>query len=104
MSKKLYVGSLSWGVDDSSLQQAFEAFGTVTEAKVITDRETGRSRGFGFVTFEDEAAAAEAIQQMNGKEIDGRAVKVNEANERPPRGGGGGDGYRGGGGGGGNRW
>ena len=105
MTKKLYVGSLSWGVDDSSLQQAFESFGTVTEAKVITDRETGRSRGFGFVTFEDDASAAEAIEQMNGKELDGRTIKVNEANERPPRGGGGGGGgYRGGGGGGGGRW
>ena len=60
MSKKLYVGSLSWGMDDSGLHQAFEVFGAVTEAKVITDLETGRSRGFGFVTFEDDAVADEA--------------------------------------------
>jgi RNA recognition motif-containing protein len=99
MSKKLFVGSLSWGVDDHGLRQAFERFGEVTDAKVITDRDTGRSRGFGFVTFADASAADQAMEQMNGQPIDGRPVNVNEARERAPRGGGGGGGGgRGGGG------
>ncbi len=101
MSKKLFVGGLSWGTDDNSLRDAFEQFGEVTDAKVITDRDTGRSRGFGFVTFADDSAAEEAIQQMDGKQLDGRAIRVNEANERPAGGGGGGGGGRGGFGGGG---
>ena len=101
MGNKLFVGGLSWDTTDSSLNHAFSAFGEVTEAKVITDRETGRSRGFGFVTFTDEAAAKEAISGMDGKELDGRAVRVNEAEEKSR---GGGRGGRGGGGGGGNRW
>lgn len=94
MSKKLFVGSLSWNVDDHQLREAFEQFGEVTEAKVINDRETGRSRGFGFVTFADAQAGATAIEQMNGQDIDGRAVNVNEAQERAPRRGGGGGGGR----------
>ena len=110
MSKKLFVGGLAWATTDDGLLQAFEQFGEVLEAKVITDRETGRSRGFGFVTFADGAAADNAIQEMDGRELAGRTVNVNEARERAPRGGGGGGGGRGGGGGygrgggGGGRW
>ena len=106
MSKKLFIGGLSWGTTDASLGEAFEQFGEITEAKVITDRETGRSRGFGFVTFVDAAAADTAIAQMDGQALDGRTVRVNEAQERKRggggghRGGGGGGGYGGGGGGG----
>jgi RNA recognition motif-containing protein len=94
MSKKLFVGGLSWDTTDQSLRTAFEAFGTVSEAKVITDRDTGRSRGFGFVTFDDGQAADTAMDQLDGRDIDGRAVRVNEAQDR--RGGGGGGGGRGG--------
>ena len=96
MSKKLFVGGLSWDTTDASLNQAFGSFGEITEAKVITDRETDRSRGFGFVTFTEASAATNAIQAMDGKDLDGRAIKVNVAQERE-RGGGGG-------GGGGGRW
>jgi RNA recognition motif-containing protein len=103
MSKKLFVGGLSWGTDDHGLRQAFEQFGEVIDAKVITDRETGRSRGFGFVTFADASAADEAIDQMNENQLDGRSIRVTEANERPAGGGGGGRGGFGGGGGGGGR-
>lgn len=105
MSKKVFVGGLSWNTDDTGLRSAFEKFGDVSDVRVITDRETGRSRGFGFVTFENSDAAATAISEMNGKDLDGRTIKVNEAEEKPRRsgGGGGGGGYRGGGGGG-NRW
>jgi RNA recognition motif-containing protein len=88
--KKLFVGGLNWKTTDDGLREAFEEFGEVSEAKVIMDRETGRSRGFGFVTFSDDAAAAKAIADMNGKELEGRAIQVNEAQERSPRGGGGG--------------
>jgi cold-inducible RNA-binding protein len=103
MGNKLFIGGLSWDTNDSTLRSAFADCGTVTDAKVITDRETGRSRGFGFVTMSDDAGAREAVQRMDGQMIDGRAVKVNEAQERSPRtgGGGGGGGYGGGGGGGG---
>lgn len=101
MGRRLFVGSLSWNTDDDGLRAAFERFGAVEDAKVITDRETGRSRGFGFVTFEDEAAAQTAIQEMNNSELDGRTLVVNEAQERAPRGGGGGGGFGGGGRGGG---
>jgi RNA recognition motif-containing protein len=114
MGKKLFVGGLSWNTNDDSLRQAFERFGQVDEAKVISDRDTGRSRGFGFVTFSDAEGARKAMQEMDGKELDGRAIKVNEAEEKPRGGGGGGGGGRGGygggggggygGGGGGNRW
>ncbi len=103
MGKKLFVGGLSWDTNDSSLSAAFTQFGPVTEAKVITDRETGRSRGFGFVTFTDDEAADKAAQEMDGSTLDGRTIKVNEAQDRRGGGGGGGGGggYRGGGGGGG---
>ena len=104
MAKKLFVGSLSWNTTDDGLRQAFERFGAVTEAKVILDRDTGRSRGFGFVTFEDGAHGDAAIEGMNGQQLDGRAINVNEAHERQGGGGGGGGrGYGGGGGGGGGR-
>jgi RNA recognition motif-containing protein len=91
MSKKLFVGGLSWNTTDSELQQAFEACGAVAEAKVITDRETGRSRGFGFVTFDDEQSAVRAVEELNGSTLDGRTIRVDQANERPrnDRGGGG---------------
>ena len=81
--KKLFVGGLSWGTTDDTLRQAFEAFGAVTEAKVVLDRDTERSRGFGFVTFEDDDAADTAMQEMNEKELDGRQIRVNEAHEKP---------------------
>ena len=101
MGSKLFVGGLSWDTNDASLRSAFAACGEVTEAKVVMDRESGRSRGFGFVTMADEAGAREAVSRMDGQSIDGRAVKVSEAQERSPRGGGGGGGGYGGGGGGG---
>jgi cold-inducible RNA-binding protein len=98
MAKKLFVGGLSWDTTDESLNRAFVTFGEVSEAKVITDRETGRSRGFGFVTFVEDRCGTAAIGQMDGKSLDGRSIKVNEAKEREPREGGGG------GGGGRDRW
>jgi cold-inducible RNA-binding protein len=110
MSKKLFVGGLSWGTTDDGLHQAFSRFGEIVEAKVITDRETGRSRGFGFVTFAADEGANSAISEMDGTELDGRTIKVNEAEDKGPRGGGGGGGGggrggRGGRGGGrGDRW
>ena len=103
MSKKLFVGGLSWGTTDDGLHGAFSQFGEIVEAKVITDRETGRSRGFGFVTFANDDGATKAIAEMDGTELDGRTIKVNEAEDKPARtgGGGGGRGGYGGGGGGG---
>src|SRR5271157_1443502 len=95
MSKKLFVGGLSWGTTDEGLHGAFSKFGEIAEAKVITDRETGRSRGFGFVTFVSDESAASAIGEMNGAELDGRTIKVNEAEDKGPRAGGGGGGGRG---------
>ena len=86
MPKKLFVGGLSWNTTNEGLQQAFERFGEVTEAKVITDRDTGRSRGFGFVTFADAAEADAAKASLNGATLDGRAIKVDEAAEKGPRG------------------
>ena len=82
MAKKLFVGNLSWNTRDESLFEAFAQFGEVTDAKVITDRETGRSRGFGFVTFADEQAGQDAMSAMDGPELDGRPIRVNEAQER----------------------
>ncbi len=95
MGKKLFIGSLAWATDSSGLQTAFERFGAIEEATVISDRETGRSRGFGFVTFTDEGPAQQAISEMSGTDLDGRPIVVNEAKEQAPRGGG--SGYRGGG-------
>ncbi|RLB45352.1 MAG: RNA-binding protein, partial [Deltaproteobacteria bacterium] len=77
MSKRLFVGGLSWGTDDEGLRMAFERFGEIDDAKVISDRETGRSRGFGFVTFADDGAGTTAIAEMDGAELDGRAIRVN---------------------------
>jgi len=83
MGKKLFVGGLSWGTDDDQLRQAFEKFGAVEDARVITDRETGRSRGFGFVSFDAEDSAMSAMTEMDGSSLDGRNLKVNEAQEKP---------------------
>ena len=99
MGNKLYVGNLAYSVADSDLQQAFGEYGTVTSAKVMMDRESGRSKGFGFVEMGDDAQAQAAINGMNGQPFGGRNVVVNEARPmeaRPPRSGGGG--YEGGGG------
>ncbi len=95
MSTKLFVGSLSYSVNDDQLKDAFAAVGTVVSAKVIIDRETGRSKGFGFVEMSTEEEAKAAVEQVNGKEIEGRAVAVSEARpqekreSRPYNGGGG---------------
>ncbi len=83
MSNKVFVGGLSWNTDDQGLHQAFAQFGDVSEARVVTDRETGRSRGFGFVTFADGEGVSKAIQGMDGKDLDGRTIKVNEAEDKP---------------------
>ncbi|OGJ90538.1 MAG: RNA-binding protein [Candidatus Raymondbacteria bacterium RifOxyA12_full_50_37] len=96
MGKKLYVGNLAYSIGDSELQQMFEACGTVASAKVITDRDTGRSKGFGFVEMTTDQEASSAISAMNGKEIEGRALTVNEARPKPEGGGGGGGRGRGG--------
>ncbi|HSV35601.1 MAG TPA: RNA-binding protein [Ramlibacter sp.] len=108
MGNKLYVGNLPYSVRDSDLEQAFGQFGAVTSAKVMMERDTGRSKGFGFVEMGSDAEAQAAINGMNGQPLGGRSVVVNEARPmeaRPPRtggyGGGGGGGYGGGGGGGG---
>jgi RNA recognition motif-containing protein len=88
MATKLFVGSLPWAVDDQALEDLFKDFGAVSSAKVIMDRESGRSKGFGFVEFEDDNAAKEAIKQLNGKDMQGRAIVVSEARPlepRPPR-------------------
>ncbi|GER42259.1 glycine-rich RNA-binding protein [Striga asiatica] len=92
---RCFVGGLAWATTDQSLEQAFSKYGEVLESKIIIDRETGRSRGFGFVTFGDEKAMRDAIDAMNGQELDGRNITVNEAQSRGG-GGGGGGGFRGG--------
>ena len=99
MGKKLYVGNLAYGMSDSDLQQLFEPHGSVASAQVIMDRDTGRSKGFGFVEMGSDQEAQTAIAALNGKEIEGRALTVNEARPKP-EGGGGRGGYGGGGGGG----
>jgi RNA recognition motif-containing protein len=105
VGNKLYVGNLSYNVGDNELQELFSTFGTVTSAKVITDRDTGRSKGFGFIEMGSNDEANAAIAALNGKEIDGRALTVNEAKPKTDGGGGrggfggGGGGYGGGGGG-----
>jgi RNA recognition motif-containing protein len=96
---KLYVGNLSYGVTSQSLEQLFAQYGEVRSAQVIQDRETGRSKGFGFVEMADDNAARDAINALHDKEHDGRPLTVNEARPREDRGGGGGGGYGGGGGG-----
>ena len=104
----IYVSNLSFNVQDEDLREFFTPYGEVTSAKVIMDRETGRSRGFGFVEMSDDAAARKAIAELDNGTVDGRNIKVTEARpkEDKPRGGGGGGGYKGGGGGGfnKNRW
>jgi hypothetical protein len=100
MGNRLYVGNLSFHTTTDVLRQAFAGAGEVTDAHVVTDRETGRSRGFGFITMASEEQAQAAISAMNGADLDGRPLRVNEAEERPQRGGGGGGGGFGGGGGG----
>src|ERR1700685_1489480 len=103
MSTKLYVGNLSYNTTENQLQDLFAAHGTVTEVDLIMDKFSGRPRGFAFVTMEAKEAAEAAVKALNGHEVDGRALTVNEARpreDRPPRsggGGGGGGGYRGGG-------
>lgn len=113
MGNKLYVGNLPYSFRDSDLDQAFSAYGQVTSAKVMMERETGRSKGFGFVEMGSDAEAKAAIEGLNGQQIGGRGLVVNEARPMQPRsgggggggyGGGGGGGYGGGGGGGGGGW
>ncbi|EMD66922.1 hypothetical protein COCSADRAFT_168179 [Bipolaris sorokiniana ND90Pr] len=122
---KLFIGGLAWHTDDQTLRSKFEEFGPVEEAVVVKDRDTGRSRGFGFVRYAQETEADAAMQAMNNEEFDGRRIRVDKASDRPggggggaPRGGGygggggggyrggygGGQGYSGGGGGGGGNW
>ena len=101
MSMKLYVGNLAFATSSQDLQELFAAAGTVESASVVEDRETGRSRGFGFVEMSTKEEGAAAISQFNGKEVNGRALNVNEAKPREPRTGGGGGGRGGFGGGGG---
>lgn len=108
MATKLFIGSLSWGVNNDQLEEHFSSVGTVVSAKVITDRDTGRSKGFGFVEMSTDEEAKAAIEQLNDSQLDGRAITVNEARPREERprsfggggdrrsGGNGGDGYRGG--------
>ena len=93
MSKKLFIGSLAWGTTDDSLQAHFAQCGTVASAKVVTDRDTGRSRGFGFVEFDDDKEADAAVEKLNNSDLDGRNIIVSEArpkDDKPRRGGGGG--------------
>jgi RNA recognition motif-containing protein len=119
MMKRLYVGNLSFHTTEDQLQQLFASYGQIDSIKGVTDRDTGQSRGFAFVEVADDAAAQKAIDELNGRDIDGRNLTVNEARPREERGGGGGGrggrggfgggggggrGGRGGGGGGGNRW
>lgn len=97
MGKKLYVGNLSYSMDDQSLTNLFSSYGNVESARVITDRETGRSKGFAFVEMSDESEAQSAIEKLNGTEQSGRAINVSEAKPMEPRGDrGGGGGGRGG--------
>ncbi len=109
MAKRLYVGNLKYTATSAQLQELFEQFGTVSSAQVLSDRETGRSRGFGFVEMANDDEAMAAIESLDGQDFDGRRLTVNEARPRTPGGAGGGGGggsrggggYRGGGGGGG---
>src|SRR5689334_12503045 len=101
MNTRLYVGNLSFNTNADGVRTAFQEFGTVSDVHLVSDRETGRSRGFAFVTMGTPEEAAKAIEGMDGRTLDGRPLRVNEAEQRQPRGGGGGGGFRGGGGGGG---
>jgi RNA recognition motif-containing protein len=93
VEKKLYVGNLSYSTTDSGLETLFSTVGKVLSASVVMDRETGRSKGFGFVEMADQAGAQAAVEQINGKELDGRTIKVAEAKPRAPRDDRGGGGY-----------
>jgi len=101
MNTRLYVGNLSFNTNAEGVRAAFQEFGTVSDVHLVSDRETGRSRGFAFVTMGTPEEAAKAIEGMDGRTLDGRPLRVNEAEQRQQRGGGGGGGFRGGGGGGG---
>lgn len=103
MGKKLFVGGLPWSVTDEELKNFFAPHGSVVEAKVISDRETGRSRGFGFVTYSTDVEAQNAAKALDGAVMGARTINVNEAQEQQRSGGGGGRGYQGGGGGGGHQ-
>ncbi len=96
--KNLFVGNLSFQTTESDLRAAFEQYGEITRIQMMTDRDTGRSRGFAFVEMADDEAAANAIAGLNGKDLDGRALNVNEARPKTERSGGGGRGFGGGGG------
>jgi RNA recognition motif-containing protein len=106
--KKIFVGNLSFGATEDAVRSMFETYGTVESVSLVTDRDTGRARGFGFVEMSVNAEADRAIAELNGRELDGRALNVNEARPKEDRGSGGGGGYRGKGGGGAsrqnNRW
>ncbi len=104
--KNIFVGNLSFGATEDAVRSMFEAYGKVDRVNVVTDRDTGRARGFGFVEMDVDAEAERAIAALNGRDLDGRALSINEAKPKEQRSGGGG-GYRGGGGGGGrqnSRW
>ena len=96
MGNKIFVGGLSWNTTEAGLESFLSQVGEITEVKIIQDRETGRSRGFGFVTFVDTDAANQAVENFDGTELDGRTIKVNIAEERKPRRDGGGGNFRGG--------
>ncbi len=98
MGRKLYVGNLPYSATEQTLNEAFSQCGTVDSVNMITDRDTGRSKGFAFVEMSSDSEAQKAIQELNGTKMEDREIKVNEAKPKAPRGG------RGGGGGGGNRW
>ena len=99
MATKLYVGNMTYGMTNANLESLFSPFGEVRSAQVVMDRDTGRSKGFGFVEMGNEQSSKSAIDALNGKDVDGRALTVNEARPREDRGGGGGRGGYGGGGG-----
>src|SRR5580693_4125380 len=101
MGTRLYVGNLSYSITELDLRELFAGLGTVTDAKIVTDRETGRPRGFGFIEMSTEDEARKAIEELNGRDVQGRQVAVKEAEDRRGGGGGGGGGYGGGGRGGG---
>ena len=103
MGRKLYVGNLPYSATEQTLHETFSQCGSVDSVNMITDRDTGQSKGFGFVEMSSDSEAQKAIQELNGSTLEGRQIKVNEAKPKAPRGGGG-YGGGGGGGGGGNRW
>ena len=104
MGNRLYVGNLSFQATTETIREAFAACGEVADVHIVQDRDSGQSRGFAFVTMGSDAEAAKAISTLDGSSLEGRSLRVNEAEERQNRGGGGGGGGRGGRGGGGNRW